>query len=50
MTHGRRPASKDPSHVIVMGSMREVVDVARQAPGVDRIVDHFVIGAVNALA
>ena len=71
MTHGRRPASKDPSHVIVMRSgakpataitvtltgtvgsyaaMREVVDAVWQAPGVDRVVDHLVVGAVSALA
>lgn len=70
MTPGRRRASKDPSHVIVMRSgrnrrrhtvtltgtvgsyaaMREEVDAAWQAPGVDRVVDHLVVGAVSALA
>jgi hypothetical protein len=31
-------------------AMREVVDAAWQAPGVDRVVDHLVVGAVSALA
>jgi osmotically-inducible protein OsmY len=30
-------------------AMREVVDATWHAPGVDRVVDHLVVGAVSAL-